>query len=555
MHSDLLSAAARHRRPVTFLIVFTAASAAPAQAPDLIELRGVIRDFRSAHVDFNVEPIDGFGHYAGNIGLTLSADETPVLVGGGFKVGQEWRNADGQPIAPHLYGSSADTGGSMPNIMADGRIRARNTSAIDSYDSTIGPYGGGNVGSEAVAATNSVLMGQFVIDNSSTMNGDVLIGPGGDPAVVVDDQGGDGITGTIGHLPATIPMPVINVPTGLPVYPGGALDVPINGSMTLTGNWQVTEFHLRRKATVTVNGDVTIVCDDRWRVERDAQVIVPDGSSLTVYCRTQCRLYGPDSAINPDTSDPSKVTIYILGSDPWNDQFVANGSGTMACARLYAPTNLMDLDQSAQFFGTFLGLQIEMNNQSRLHVDTRSYGGSCLAVNDMAGMPEVSGDGGITSAASFAEWYDDVLGVNLSMAHTITLIADATGVYEYLDDAFYPADGRLLGNEDEAHNSFFTYAISAKFSYETCAGQFFEFEGADDAWLFVDGNLVMDLAGVLPGSEQFVEMDRLGLLDGEVHEVHFFFANRQASSSRFNVRTNIAFWSDDVGLVASWPFD
>ena len=63
------------------------------------------------------------------------------------------------------------------------------------------------------------------------------------------------------------------------------------------------------------------------------------------------------------------------------------------------------------------------------------------------------------------------------------------------------------------------------------------------------------LGNLLPGTEQLVEMDRLGLLDGEVHQVHFFFANRQASGSRFNVRTNIAFWSDAAGLVASGPFD
>ncbi len=388
------------------------------------------------------------------------------------------------------------------------------------------------------------------------MNGDVLIGPGGDPGVVVDDQGGNGISGTIGNLADTIPMPVITVPVGLPSYPGGDLDIPVNGSMTIDSNWHVGLFNVRRNATVTIEGDVTIVCDDRWLVHRNAQVVVPDGSSLTVYCNTQCRLYGPDSVINPDTSDPSKVTIYIVGSDPWNDQFVANGSGTMACARLLAPDNVLDLDQSAQFFGTFTGNQVELNNQSQLHLDMRSYGLTpCLSVNDTVGTSLVDGDGGITSSDSFAQWYNDVLGANLAMSHKVTLTNDGAGVFEYLDDAFYPCDGRLFGNEGAEHNSFFTYAVSAEFVYEGCGGQFFEFQGADDAWLFVDGKMVIDLAGVLPGTGQIIEMDRLGLQDGEMYDAHFFFAHRQSAQAQFNVRTNIEFWSDTTVAVVTGPFD
>ena len=49
---------------------------------------------------------------------------------------------------------------------------------------------------------------------------------------------------------------------------------------------------------------------------------------------------------------------------------------------------------------------------------------------------------------------------------------------------------------------------------------------------------------VVAGTEQHVDMDRLGLTDGETYLVRFFFANRQSSYSQFRMRTNIPFSSE-----------
>lgn len=74
--------------------------------PDSITLTGTVRDFRERHVpgghaDFELRPARGFGHYIGMVRDELDADGKPVFAGTGYKVLQDWRDADGNAIAPH----------------------------------------------------------------------------------------------------------------------------------------------------------------------------------------------------------------------------------------------------------------------------------------------------------------------------------------------------------------------------------------------------------------------------------------------------------------------
>ena len=160
-------------------------------------------------------------------------------------------------------------------------------------------------------------------------------------------------------------------------------------------------------------------------------------------------------------------------------------------------------------------------------------------IQDKAGTAGAAGTGGITNAASFDDWFRDKMGTNLSMNYSITLTQDSSGVWSYDTDHFYPGDNALLGNEDEDHNYFFTFQFNIEFTYNKCTKQFFEFAGSDDAWVFVDGRMAIDLGGVVPGAKQRADMDRMGLVDGQTYTLSFFYAQRQKQYGDFHVRTNI----------------
>ena len=177
---------------------------------------------------------------------------------------------------------------------------------------------------------------------------------------------------------------------------------------------------------------------------------------------------------------------------------------------------------------------------------------SCGApISDTLGTFGGAGNGAISSVDSFNQWFRDTGGVNLSMGHPITLTRNNLGVYEFLSNSFYPIDDLLLENESESHNSLFTYSINASFTYNACTAQFFEFEGNDDAWVFIDNQLVSDIGGAATPSKQFVALDRLGLVDGQTYSLSFFYAQRRSTfDSVFNMRTNLELSTGAVPVVS-----
>ena len=177
-----------------------------------------------------------------------------------------------------------------------------------------------------------------------------------------------------------------------------------------------------------------------------------------------------------------------------------------------------------------------------------------VAIEDTAGTYGGAGGGAITDAGSFDQWFRDELGLNQSTGHSIALQRDAEGVYEYMTDDFFPIDDRLQGNGGDPHNNYFTYTIAASFTYNQCTDQFFEFESNDDAWVYIDDELVIDLGGVPTSSRQYVALDRLGLVDGQEYTLNFFFAHRRdAGNSFFNMRTNLVLGSGDLPIRVLWP--
>ena len=113
--------------------------------------------------------------------------------------------------------------------------------------------------------------------------------------------------------------------------------------------------------------------------------------------------------------------------------------------------------------------------------------------------------------------------------------------FQYLDEAGTipnPYFDQLTGGSDnKRHNFGFTMKVHATFEY--IPGQYFDFLGDDDVWVFINNKLVVDIGGQHAQVRGAVDLDTLGLTPGETYPFHIFYAERHTSSSNFRMHTSI----------------
>ncbi|MDD5093047.1 MAG: fibro-slime domain-containing protein [Dehalococcoidia bacterium] len=147
-------------------------------------------------------------------------------------------------------------------------------------------------------------------------------------------------------------------------------------------------------------------------------------------------------------------------------------------------------------------------------------------------------DAAIMSETSLKQWYSDN-SFNQSMPYSMTFTEKSPGseLYVFSDTTFFPIDDILLGNEGFSHNYHFTLQLHTDFTYQQMQGRTLQFFSDDDLWVFIDGNLVVDLGGVHDAASassalHSVNFDELGLSETGSHTFDLFFAERHTVDSQ-----------------------
>lgn len=238
-----------------------------------------------------------------------------------------------------------------------------NNAFIDAYDSAQGPYDEYvNSGSYAVVTTNNTQAMFVEIGNNADVQGDLYVGPGGDPNEVV--TGAAYVTGTVGALDEEVPIPDVNMPGGMPANEG-AYTLNNNQSDTFNTDRHFSDFTLKNNTTLTIDGNVRIQLDsDFSAVKNNARIVLTAGSTLDFYIAGEMLLYN-NSHINRNGEPPSSARIYLTGTD----QLIRLRNNAEMGAQVFNPKGLFEVENNALFFGTYMGKDFDCSNNGEVHLD------------------------------------------------------------------------------------------------------------------------------------------------------------------------------------------
>jgi fibro-slime domain-containing protein len=160
-------------------------------------------------------------------------------------------------------------------------------------------------------------------------------------------------------------------------------------------------------------------------------------------------------------------------------------------------------------------------------------------------------------ADAFQRWFHDVPGTNLHVDYPLPLTPKGNGVYGYdsetdgvpynlaggTGNGFFPIDDgspyqTAFGDQGFPHNYSFTMELHTVFTY--AGGEYFQFRGDDDVFVFIDKKLVINLGGVHDPQPAQVSVDSLGLTVGQTYPLDFFSAERHVYGSNIEFSTTLA---------------
>jgi fibro-slime domain-containing protein len=147
---------------------------------------------------------------------------------------------------------------------------------------------------------------------------------------------------------------------------------------------------------------------------------------------------------------------------------------------------------------------------------------------------------------SFAEWYRDVPGKNMSIEYKLPTMQNPNDLLKIGGEDLRPIDGKLFGDMDvfnsvhpgdAGKNQLWTLELIVEFEYQASGKELMIVGSDDDSWVFINNKLAIDNGGLHAlelGNVKFADRAaEFGLEAGKRYKIHFFMAERHLTAGSF----------------------
>jgi len=240
------------------------------------------------------------------------------------------------------------------SLFAEGGFLVHNSGKVDWFNNDADD-------SPMRIGTNSINAGAITLKNSSYVNGDVVIGVGGNPDVAVVAQDPDDITGDILVAPEEYELPEIIVPEWLDSLPSSGT---LKNNTTISSSAKYSDINLKSSKTIEITGDVVLYIEGDMILGNSAYIEIAEDASLTLYLGGNIEQKN-SSSVNNNTKDAKKLQIY--GLDSCESMDFKNSSDIYGT--IYAPNADVVMHNSNKTYGAIIVKSLEWKNSSELHYD------------------------------------------------------------------------------------------------------------------------------------------------------------------------------------------
>jgi hypothetical protein len=245
---------------------------------------------------------------------------------------------------------------------ASDRVLLNDDAYIDSYDSSVSPWSSEGAIRNGHVGTNRTGGNSIRLRRRTTIYGDAVVGPGGNPSTDINVAPSAQITGVTGSLAAARDM----TPRGMPAGGGAPYDLLLqNNEITIftQGTYRLNRIRLTDDASISISGEVTLYVEDRIRIEDRGAINIQPGGSLTIYAAREL-IVRNRGKLNP-TEDPEKLIIF--GTPSFNSiQFTGN---SLMHGAIFAPNANTTIQTNAEIFGSVIADRVTIEDDAKLHYD------------------------------------------------------------------------------------------------------------------------------------------------------------------------------------------